>query len=214
MIARAEKNADLKIIFTFSLFFMLSPRNECVKNMEKYTRRLVMTFKSLYGEGLKISLYPSEAEKLFGIKGMPDINDLKVRIVLKSLFKKAVSKGIPVKEGATIEVELICLPTGSVEIYYLSAERLLSSARQCLFRFRDLESVIFAIQTRRPVSDGGVFKYEGKYHLIVKECAEEDRLSLLEFCDESTRSEHIIALTEEYGNVVVPYGSLEKLYCL
>ncbi len=173
-----------------------------------------MTFKSLYGEGLKISLYPNEAEKLFGIKGMPDINDLKVRLVLKSLFKKAVSKGIPVKEGATIEVELICLPTGSVEIYYLSAERLLSAARRCLFKFGSLENVIFALKTRKPVSDGGVFKYEGRYHLIIKECTEEDRLSILEFCDDSTRSERLIALTEEYGKVIVPYGSLEKLYVL
>lgn len=173
-----------------------------------------MTFKSLYGEGLKISLYPNEAEKLFGIKGMPDINDLKVRIVLKSLFKKAVSKGIPVKEGATIEVELICLPTGNIEIYYLSAQRMQSVARRCLFRFVDLENVIFAVNSRKPVSDGGVFKYEGRYHLIIKECTEEDRLSLLEFCDDSTRCERLIALTEEYGKVVVPYGSLTKLYAL
>ncbi len=190
---------------------MLSPHKECVKKMEKYTRRQVMTFKSLYGEGLKISLYPNEAEKLFGIKGMPDINDLKVRLVLKSLFKKAVSKGMPVKEGATIEVELICLPTGSVEIYYLSAERLLSAARRCLFRFGSLENVIFALKTRNPVPSGGVFKYEGRYHLIVKDCSEEERMALLEFCYDSSRSERLIALTEEHGKVVVPYGNLENL---
>lgn len=170
-----------------------------------------MTFKSLYGEGLKISLYPNEAEKLFGIKGMPDINDVKVRLVLKSLFKKAVSKGVPVKEGATIEVELICLPTGSVEIYYLSAERLMSSARKCLFIFENLDNVIFALKTRNPVPIGSVLKYEGRYHLIVKDCSEEERMAILEFCDDSSRSEQIIALTEEYGSVIVPFGGLEKL---
>lgn len=179
-----------------------------------------MTYLKLKNNRLRISLTKSETEQIFGSSECIDKDDPRTELVLKALFRRAISDNNLEVDSNSVFIEVAKNLTGGYDIYFSKSKccTLQPKATLLVLEFSSLEKAICSSRAillfKEDIADSRFYKYIDRYRMIILTKGKAVDIHATEFADCVFSSRTHAAKTAEHGNLIIKENAVDVLASL